>query len=130
MFSICFLHCSVFSSYPPKRASSGAEAERAAGSFRGRSHGSNRMSCGQVPHLAWSWCGRKLGRSCSVRRAEMAAGDALMSADFRRQCSWPADPVPLTGKGSEGGWRRLETIEVKAPFHCNWPIYSLSKYWD
>lgn len=83
----------------------------AARSFRVRSHGFNRMSCGQVLHLAWSWCRRKRG-GCSVRRAEMAAWmrsylqPSAASAAGNLALNQPAYRVPLTDKGSEEGWRR------------------------
>lgn len=94
MFSICPLSALLGVQLLPQPRLR-VQRQSAARWFRRRSHEFNRMSCGRALHLAWSLCRRKPGGR-SVRRAEMAAWEALISAGFRRQCSWQLSPDPAS----------------------------------
>lgn len=110
----------------------------------GGSHEFTRMSCGQVLHLENASASVELVpkktedaqcsaqkwqpglRSCLQTSTACGAGNFALEPD-----SLPAS-LPPTDKGSEEGWRTLDTVELEFPvafFHRSRPIYSFSKYW-
>lgn len=133
MFSICPLSALLGVQLLPQPRLR-VQRQSAARWFRGRSMSSTGCRVAGPSTLRGACAeGNREDVQCGEQRWQPGMRSYLQasaaSAAGNLASNQPAYPVPLTGRGSEEGWRGLDAIEAQASFRYSWPIYSFSKYW-